>query len=51
MNIMYKGYYLTQVADIYGLQRKWWNMEPDFMLRKRILNKIKKKRLNINENY
>jgi hypothetical protein len=32
-----KGRILTNLARLYGIQRKWLGLEPDFMLRKRIL--------------
>ena len=35
-----KGRQLTNIARLYGLKRKWWGLEPDFMLRKRTLKVI-----------
>lgn len=31
-----RGKQLTAWADIYGLKRRWFGLEPDFMLRRRV---------------
>lgn len=36
-----KGKYLTRLALIAGLKRRWFGLEPDFIFRKRILKKFK----------
>ena len=33
-----KGKQLTLLASLYGVHRRWWGLEPDFILRKRILS-------------
>lgn len=38
-----RGYWLTAHAEICGLKRRWFGLEPDFMLRKRVLQVFKAK--------
>ena len=33
-----KGKYLTNICRLLGVERKWFGLEPDFMLRKRVNN-------------
>lgn len=37
------GKWLTAHAEILGLKRRWFGLEPDFMLRKRVLQVFKAK--------
>ena len=36
-----KRKHLTAMAVMYGLRRRWFGLEPDFMLRRRILYKFR----------
>lgn len=36
-----KGKYLTKLGELYGVRRKWFGLEPDFLFRRRLLNKLK----------
>lgn len=35
-----KGKNLTNLARLYGIERRWYNLEPDFLLRGRVRNAI-----------
>jgi hypothetical protein len=32
------GIFLTRYASLHGLKRRWFGLEPDWMLRRRILS-------------
>ena len=36
-----KGKYLTKLGELYGVKRKWFGLETDFLFRRRLLNKLK----------
>jgi len=33
-----KGKHLTAIGKMWGIKRKWFGLEPDFMYRRRILS-------------
>lgn len=35
-------YQLEHLAKLHGLKRRWWGLEPDFMLRNRVIRALEK---------
>lgn len=36
-----KGKHLTKLGELYGIKRKWFGLEPDFLFRERLISKLK----------